>query len=483
MQSNKKAVLSGVFWKLSEGLSSQIVSLVVSIILARIIAPSEYGVISLVMVFITISSVFISSGFGSALIQKKNADDLDFSSVFYFSLFFTSLIYLTIFCLSSVISNFFEMPILEPLLKVLSVSIIIMGVNSVQQAYISRKMKFKKFFYASFIGTFFSAVIGVSFALKGLGVWALVAQALTNNIVDTFILFISITWRPKLLFSYKRLKSLFSYGWKILLQSFVIQIYASLRSIIIGKFYTSSDLAYFTKGNQFPNLISSNIDSAINTVLFPVMSMTQDSLERVKSMARKTTQVTSYVMNPILIGLATIADSFVLLILTDKWLPCVPYFRICCFILLFRAPQTAILQAIKAVGRSDCVLKVDFPIRIFALIVLLISIQYGVLFLAFSELLITIFGTVLYARVAKEIIGYSGKEVCIDFLINTFLSIIMGFFAWVAGLIFPDLSLLKMLFQISIGILIYILLSVVTKNENFYYVINILLESMNRLKK
>lgn len=482
MSSNKNAVLSGVFWKFAERMGAQVVSLVVSIVLARLLAPSEFGAIALLMVFITIANVFVTSGFGTALIQKKDADDIDFSTVFYFSLIFTSVLYVLMFFLSGFVASFYEIPILKPVFRVLSLSIIIMGINSIQQAYISREMMFKKFFYATIIGTLISAVAGIVLAIKGFGVWALVAQTLTNNIIDTIILQLSITWRPKIVFSYARLKVLFSYGWKLLVQSLVLQIYASLRSLIIGKIYTTADLAFYTKGNQFPDLISSNIDTAINTALFPAMSKEQDSIERVKLMARKTTQVTSYVMNPILIGFAAVAEPFISILLTDKWLPCVPYLRICCFVLLFRAPQTAILQAIKAVGRSDTVLKVDFPIRIFALIILVISIKFGIIYLALSELVITIFGTILYAITAKKIIGYTGKEVCVDFLINTLLAIIMGVITWGCGLLLPLHSVLKMIIQVVIGIFTYMLLSIVTKNASYYYVLNIAKITMNRFK-
>lgn len=470
MNAEKKSVLSGVFWKFSERVGAQVVSLIVSIVLARLLAPSEYGAISLVMVFITIANVFVTSGFGTALIQKKDADDIDFSTVFYFSLIFTTLLYVIMFFAAEFIADFYDMPILNPVFRVLSLSIIIMGINSVQQAYISREMMFKKFFYATILGTIISAVVGIALAYLGFGVWALVAQSLTNNVIDTIVLQLTIQWRPIKAFSFSRLKVLFSYGWKLLVQSVVLQIYSSLRSLIIGKIYTPADLAFYSKGNQFPDLISTNIDTAINTALFPAMSKEQESIKRVKMMARKTTQVISYVMNPILIGFVSVAEPFISLFLTDKWLPCVPYLRICCIALVFRAPQTAILQAIKAVGRSDSVLKVDLPIRIVALVVLLVSIRFGIIYLALSEVLITIFGTVLYVIMSQKIIHYGVGEVCTDFLINTFLAIIMGIITWGVGLVLTLPSFAILLIQIIVGVIVYVLLSIITNNSSFKYV-------------
>ena len=328
-------------------------------------------------------------------------------------------------------------------------------------------MQFRLFFYATFIGTAILAVVGITLAYLGFGVWALVTQTLTNNIIDTIVLQSTIKWKITKEFSLKRIKSLLSYGWKLLLQSLILQIYSSLRSLLIGKFYTAEDLSFYTKGNQFPELISSNIDTGINTALFPAMSKAQDSIDRVKAMARKTTNFTSYVMSPILIGFMAVAEPFITLLLTDKWLPCVPYLRICCIILLFRAPQTAILQAIKAVGRSDTVLKVDVPIRIFAIIILCISLQHSVYVFALSEIIVTLVGTVLYVIVSKKIINYPGREVCCDFLGNVLMSSVMGIAVYVLGKVLPLHFLLVMLIQVIAGACIYILLSVLTRASSF----------------
>ena len=480
MNGNKKAVLSGVFWKFSERIAAQVVSLVVSVILARLLSPSEYGAIAIVTVFITIANVFVTSGFGTSLIQKKDADNTDFSTVFYFTIVFSIVIYICLFFLAGPISDFYGMPVLKSVLRVLGLSIIIMGINSVQQAYVSRKMLFRKFFYATLGGTLVSAVVGVSLAYMGGGVWALVAQTLTNNVIDTIILHLAIDWRPIKVFSLQRLRVLFNYGWKLLIQGLVLQIYSSLRSLIIGKIYTSAELAFYTKGNQFPDLISTNIDTAINSALFPTMSKEQESIERVKTMARKTTQVTSYVMNPILIGFMAVAEPFISVLLTDKWLPAAPYLRICCVVLLFRASQTAILQAIKAVGRSDSILKVDFPIRIVALGILMISIRFGVLYMALSEIVITIFGTVLYSFMASRIIGYTGKEVCADFMVNTLMAALMGILVWILGTILPFGNIINIIIQILVGIMVYLVLSIVTKNSSYQYTLNTVLEVVKR---
>lgn len=479
----KKRVIQGAFWKFGERIIAQLVSLVVSIILARLLSPSEYGIISLVMVFITIANVFVNSGFGQALIQKKDADSIDFSSVFYFSLVFTGVLYIILFFAAVPIASFYNMPILIPVLRVLSLSVPIMGINSVQQAYISRRMEFKKFFYATFIGTCISAVVGICMAYNGYGVWALVAQTLTNSFIDTIVLQFSIKWKITPEFSIDRIKILIGYGWKLLVQNFVLQIYSSLRSLSIGKFYTTSELSFYSKGNQFPDLISTNIDTAINSVLFPAMSKNQDSIEKVKAMARKTTSLSSYIMNPVLIGFMAVADGFISILLSDKWLPCVPYLRISCIILLFRAPQSAIIQAVKAVGRSDRILKYDIPIRFFALAILVLSLKYGVLYFALSEILTTVFGTVLYIIMAKKTINYGVLEVLHDFVGNIMLSAIMGIMVYCIGKVLPFHIIIVILVQIFFGGFVYIIISILVKSADFYEVMQLIREFLSSKKR
>lgn len=476
----KEAVLQGVFWKFAEHFSAQLVSLVVSVILARLLDPGEYGIISLVTVFIAIANTFVTSGFGLALIQKKEVDSVDYSSVLYFTLVFSGVVYFLLFFLAIPISDFYEIPVLKPVLRVLSISVPIMGMNSIQQAYISKNMEFKKFFRATIIGTMISAIVGICMAYMGFGVWALVAQTLTNNIVDTIILQLTIEWKPTREFSFSRIASLLNYGWKLLVQSLIAQMYASLRSLLIGKIYTATDLAYYNKGIQFPNLISTNIDTAINTVLFSAMSRAQDSVETVKSMARKATQLTSYMMSPLLIGFIAVATHFINCLLTDKWLMAVPFLRIGCVVLLFRAPQTGILQALKALGKSDSVLKCDVPIRIFAILILLFSIRFGVIYFALSEIATTILGTIIYAVAAKKYVRYNFREIAEDFMVNIARASVMGLVVWLFGLYLPFGDFWTMMIQIALGVLIYVFISLITKSTDCFYLMETIREFFNK---
>ena len=273
---NNKKVFTNLLWRFAERSGAQIVKFCVELILARILLPDDYGLIALVTVFITISNVFVDSGLGNALIQKKDADQTDFSTVFFFNLVWCLVLYGLIFFLAPFISGFFSLPEFATVLRVLGLQIIVSGVKNIQQAYVSKNFMFKKFFFATLGGTLGAAVLGIWMAYHGFGVWALVTQQLFNVIVDTIILWITVKWRPTREFSWNRFKVLFSYGWKLLASSLLEAIYNNIRQLIIGRVYSSGDLAYYNRGRQFPDFIISNVNSSIDSVLLPTLASVQD---------------------------------------------------------------------------------------------------------------------------------------------------------------------------------------------------------------
>lgn len=342
----KNTTIKNFIWRFAERCGAQLVTFIVSIVLARLLSPEDYGTIALVTVFTTILQVFVDSGLGTALIQKKNADDLDFSSVFYFNFVVCIILYMGMFLAAPVIARFYGDSSLVPIIRVISLTIVISGVKGIQQSYVSRNMLFKRFFFATLGGTIFSAFLGVGLAYAGFGVWAIVAQQLSNTMIDTLILWITVKWRPKKMFSWKRLKGLLSFGWKLLVSSLLDTVYNNLRNLIIGKFYSSADLAYYNQGDKFPKLIVTNINSSIDSVLLPTLSSAQDDRERVKNMTRRAIKTSTYIMAPLMVGLAFCATPIVRLVLTEKWLPCVPYLQIFCITYMFWPIHTANLNAI-----------------------------------------------------------------------------------------------------------------------------------------
>lgn len=465
-----KNIVSNFIWRFAERCGAQLVSFVVSIVLARILAPEDYGTIALVTVFTAILQVFVDSGLGTALIQKKDADDLDFSSVFYFNFSMCLVLYAVMFIVAPYIAIFYEDMTLTSVIRVLSLTIVISGVKGIQQAYVSRNMLFKRFFFSTIGGTIFSAFLGIGLAFSGCGVWALVAQQLSNTMIDTLILWITVKWKPKKEFSWKRLRTLFSYGWKLLVSSLLDTVYNNLRNLIIGKMYSSADLAYYNQGDKFPKIIVTNINTSIDSVLLPTMSNEQDDRNRIKSMTRRAIKTSIYVMAPLMMGLAFCAESIVELVLTDKWLSCVPFLRLFCITYMFWPVHTANLNAIKAMGRSDWFLKVEIVKKIVGLFFLLSSMWFGVMAIAYSLLLSSILSQIINAWPNRQLLGYGYLEQVRDFAPGILLAIGMGICVYFIGFL-PLPTIVTLLIQIIIGAVIYIGASALLKLEEFEYIL------------
>lgn len=468
--SSSNKVITNFLWRFLERVGAQGVEFVVSIVLARLLAPELFGMIAMMMVFISIMSVFIDSGLGSALIQKKEADDLDFSTVFWFNLVMCIAIYGLMFVATPGIAKFYKMPGLVAPLRVISLTLVVSGVKNVQMSYVSRTMQFKRFFFATLGGTIGAAVLGIWLAYKGYGIWALVVQSLFNNTVDTIILWITVRWRPKLVFSFHRLKALFSYGWKLLASALLDTMYNKLRDLIIGKIYTPASLAFYTKGNSFPNVIVTNINSSINSVLFPVMSLAQDDKEVVKNMTRKAITVSSYIMWPMMMGLAACAESLVKLLLTDKWLPCVPFLRIFCITYAFYPIHTANLNALKAMGRSDLFLRLEIWKKIVGMVLLLSTMWFGVMAMAYSLLISSVLCQIINSWPNRSLLGYSYGQQLKDIFPSLLLSAAMFFCVWSVQLLHLGV-VPTLLVQIPLGALIYITGSRLLKLESYGYLL------------
>lgn len=466
-------VFSNFIWRFAERCGAQLVTFIVSIVLARILTPSDYGTIALVTVFTTILQVFIDSGLSTALIQKKDADDLDFSSVFYFNFVICIILYLIMFVSAPFIADFYKDSSLVSIVRVISLTLVISGVKGVQQSYVSRHMLFKRFFFSTLGGTIFSAVLGILMAYAGFGVWAIVFQQLSNNAIDTLILWITVKWRPIKKFSWSRLKNLLSFGWKMLASSLLDTVYNNLRNMIIGKLYTSADLAFYNQGDKFPKLIVTNINTSIDSVLLPTMSNEQDNHVRVKDMTRRAIKISTYIMAPLMIGLAFCAKPIVQIVLTDKWLPCVPYLQIFCISYLFWPIHTANLNAIKAMGRSDLFLKLEVIKKFIGMILLLITMNISVMAMAYSLLISGLISQVINSWPNRYLLKYSYIDQIKDILPNIVMALIMGGFVYfISYLNLP--ILVSLVVQILSGGIIYLILSILTKNDSFIYLINIL---------
>ena len=469
-------VIKNFLWRLAERVGAQGVKLLVELVLARILLPEQYGVIAMVAVFITVFNVFVDSGLGNALIQKKDADDLDFSSVFWFNVVWCVVLYGILFLISPLVASFYHREELTQILRVLGLQIVISGVKNVYQAYVSRTMQFRKFFFSTLGGTVGAAVIGITMAYRGYGVWALVAQQLFNVLTDTVILTITVKWHPKRIFSFERLKGLLSYGWKLLLSALLDTLYNEARSLIIGRKYTSEDLAFYNRGELFPQVIAANVHPSIDSVLLPTMSREQDERDKVRAMTRRAIMTSTYIMAPLMIGIACIGTPLVRLILTEKWLPCVPYLQIFCASMLFFPIHTANLNAIKALGRSDLFLKLEILKKVIGIALILITMHISVLAMALSTLLNSLICQLINTWPNRKLLNYSYGDQIRDILPNILLAAVMGGCVFVVGLIgLPDWATL--LIQVVLGAVLYAGLSAATKNESYRYLLDVLKNS------
>lgn len=474
--------VSGVIWKFAERIGAQLVTLIISIVLARILMPDDYGIIAIVTIFITLCNVFVTHGFGAALIQKKDADEIDFSSMFYVSLLVSIVLYAIIFFTAPFIASFYGNDLISPVLRVMGLRLPIASVNSIQQAYVSRKMDFKKFFFATLGATLVSGAVGIYMALNGFGVWALVAQYLINVFLSTVILVFVVRWFPKLVFSFARVKTLFSYGWKLLVSGLVDTGYKELRSLVIAKKYTSADLAYYDKGRQFPHLLATNVNASLDTVLFSAMSKVQDDREKVKAITRKSIKTGAFLLMPCMFGLAAVATPFVKIVLTDKWLPAVPFLQIMCIVHAFYPIHTANLQAIKAVGRTDLFLVLEIIKKTVGIVSLLISMWFGVIWIAITEMLTTVIASIINAYPNKKLLDYSYIEQVKDILPYMLTSMVMAIVVYLVGLIKINVYLLFIV-QIALGVIIYVSISYIFKFEAFKFALDLIKKIFKKKSK
>lgn len=475
----KGRVLSSLLWKFLERGGTQGIQFVLQIVLARILLPSDYGIIALISIFITLANVFVQSGFNTALIQKKDVDECDFSSVFYLSIFVSIVLYIILFISSPFIERFYNTQGLSKVLRVLSLTLFTGVFNSIQNAVISRKMEFKKLFFSSIGSMIISGTVGILSAIAGFGVWALVFQQLSNQITIVLILWFTVKWRPKLIFSLNKVKDLFSYGWKILLSTLIDTLYMNLRSLIVGKVYSSEMLGFYNRGDQFPQILINNINGSIQSVMLPALSEEQTNKVRVKEMVRRSIVTSSFVIFPIMIGLAAISEPMVSVILTDKWLPCVPFIRIFCFSYALWPIHTANLQAINALGRSDIFLKLEIVKKVMGMIILIISMQFGVYAIAIGLLISGIISTFINAHPNLRLLNYSYLEQIKDVMPSFILAIIMGVVVYSITFLHMPLVIM-MILQIIIGMIVYISLAKIFKLECFTYLVNTMKEIINK---
>ncbi|MBQ9514177.1 MAG: lipopolysaccharide biosynthesis protein [Clostridia bacterium] len=473
----KSKTISGVSWKFAERICAQGVSTIVAIVLARILMPSDYAVVSIVTIFFTFANVFISGGFSSALIQKKETDWLDYSSVLHISFLTALILYAVMFFLAPVIAKLYDISILVPIIRVMGLTFFINAVKSVVCAYVSHRMQFKKFFFATIIGTVISAIVGIWMAKTGFGAWALVAQQMVNSFIDTVILFITTKFKIIFKISMPKIKVLFKYGWKVFVTSIISVTYDEASPLIVGIRYTTEDLAYYTKGKSFPTFFGGSLSDTFAGVLLPAMSKVQDDKVAVLKYLRNFMRLTSYTVFPVLIGFLAVSDSFVRVVLTEKWMFASFFIKIFCITEMLRIINTGNLQAIYAIGRSDVTLVMEIIKKSSYAVVLVLFVIFAgsVEVFALSAITTSIIAALVNSFPNRKLLNYRYRLQVWDLLPNFIIAGIMGVIVYFMNYININNALLLLL-QIVSGAVIYSVLSILTKNKNFIFLLDLIKE-------
>ena len=479
MNDKRQLVFTNLIWRFMERGGAQLVSFAVSIVLARLLEPELYGTIALVTVITSILNVFVDSGMANALIQKKDSDDLDFSSVFYFNVCFCLVLYAGLFFAAPLISRLYGMPDLVPVIRVLGLTIVVSGVKNVQQAYVSKTMQFRRFFFSTLGGTLFSAAVGIAMAYLGFGIWALVMQQLLNAAVNTAILWLTVGWRPKRMFSLERLRGLISYGWKLLASALLDTVYLKLYQLVVGLKYTASDLAFFNKGDQLCVLVVENINASIDSVLLPVLSSEQDNKDSVREMTRRAIKTSSYIMMPIMAGMAVCAEPLIRLLLTEKWLPCVPYMQVFCICYALYPLHTANLNAIKAMGRSDIFLKQEIIKKIIITAVILCTMGISAFAIALGEIVSGLASLLVNAWPNRRMLGYMYRMQLRDIMPALLASLAMAAVVWPVTLIGLG-DFVTLLIQVPLGVIVYVAISAIFKIDSFSFMLGVVKKLLHR---
>lgn len=469
----KKEIINSLIYKFMERCGYQGVAFLVQIILARLLSPKDYGVISLLAIFIAVSQVFVQSGLNTALIQKKEVDEVDYSSVFFVSMGIALVLYAILYFCAPYIALFYNMPELSKYLRVLAIILIPGAFNSIQNAQIAREMKFKQLMYSTWISVIVSGIVGILLAYLQVGTWALVFQQLTNQFLVCIILYKMIKWRPAIKFSWKKVKVLFSFGWKLLCSNLIDTIYTNLQGLVIGKKYNSSTLGIYNRGKQFPQLLVDNINGSIQSIMLPTLSKYQDDKVILKSMMRRSIVTSSLIIFPLLTLLGIVARPLITLVLTEKWIECVPYMWIYCFNYAFMPIHTANLQAINAQGRSDQFLKLEIIKKCYGVLILCFTIGLfeSPIAIAIGGAVSTLISCFVNAHPNKKLLNYSYLEQMKDILPEMILSFAMGMAIYPISFInIPDILLI--IIQGICGIFIYCLLAWLFKLESFLYLMH-----------
>lgn len=480
MSSLKDKTVKGVIWSSIDRFSAQGIQFVFSILIARLLLPEDYGVIAMLGIFMAVSQTFIDSGFGSALIRKIDRTETDFSTVFYFNIAVASVFYAILFFSAPAIANFYETPLLESVTKVVALNLIINSLSGIHNAKLSIAIDFKSRAKISIITTLLTGAVGLWMAYAGYGVWALVVQNLFSSVLRTVMLWIIVKWHPKLVFSWKSFKELFSFGSKLLASGLLDTLYNNIYTLVIGKVFSPSTLGLYSKANSLAEFPSSNITGVLQGVTFPVLSTIQNEEERLADAYKRFLRLSAFVVFPLMVGLSAVANPFIRLVLTDKWEGAIILLQIICFALMWYPIHAINLNILQVKGRSDYFLKLEIIKKIQGVLVLVVTVPMGIVAMCYGKVVSSLISLIWNTHYTKKLINYGYFAQMKDLLPVLIHSLVMGGIVLLVVHFMPTLWL-KLIVGVLIGMVYYIAGAYIMKFPEMDELLNLLkIESRNR---
>lgn len=468
----KTRAIGGLLWKLTEKAGTQIIQFAISVVLARLITPEEYGIVGLLAIFIALSDVVIQQGLSTALVQKGDAESVDFSSVFWANVAVSCVLYILLFLSAPMIAAFYHEPSLTLILRVLSVGVVIGSLGGVHYTILVKRLEFRKSFFSGLSNSLVYGIVGIALAMKGAGVWALVIGNICGRAAGTVVYWLTVRWCPKREFSLQRLRVLFRFGSRLLVTNMINTLMNNIHSVIIGRYFTKSEMGYYQRGQQIPQTLLLAIDGSISEVLYPTFSLIKDDKHTVKAAVRRALKTSMFLILPVLAGLFSVAESLTLFLFTEKWAAAVPFMQLSCIVCAFW-PLSVREHAINALGFSGATMKNSLATKGITLVLIFLCVRAGIYAVLISTIAASVISLLISSHYTKKYYDYSLWELCADIGPMLLLSVVMG----AAVLALNGLALVpvvKLLIQIPLGVAIYVGGCKLFQIDSFGYVLGML---------
>lgn len=478
----KQQTIKGLFWSFTDNIVNLGGQFFVGIILARILSPQEFGLIGMLTIFIAISQSLIDSGFSNALIRKKECTQSDYSTVFFFNLVVSLFCYFLLFIFSGPISTFFHEPQLKLLIQVLGIGLILNSFGIIQLTILTKSINFKLQTKVSLVATAGSGIIAITMALRGYGVWSLVAQTLSRFALTSLFFWIWTKWKPLWIFSKRSFLELFSFGSKLLLSGLIDTTYRNIYYLLIGKYFSAVELGYFTRADQFQSLPSSNLQTIIGRVSFPILSGIQDDKIQLKANFKKLIRMTMLITFMLMLGLAVVAKPLVLTLIGEKWLPCIVYLQMLCFVGMLYPLHALNLNMLKVEGRSDLFLRLEIIKKLIAIPAIVIGIFLGMKIMILGMIINSFISYYINSYWSGKFIGYSTADQIKDILPALTLAVVVNGLVFLMGFMITTSSAVLLVFQIAVGCILAVGICELFKIKDYVYIKEIAFEYLLKKK-